>query len=84
MGERAGFYELSTPAPSASEPAVTTAFAANCSIRRRARSACEGARGRRKTRRREGFHVASAELWIYLLLLVALISAIEWATYHRR
>ena len=32
-----------------------------------------------------GFHVGvRREMWIYLLLLVVLISAIEWATYHRR
>ena len=24
------------------------------------------------------------ELWIYLLLAVAILSAVEWATYHRR
>jgi hypothetical protein len=24
------------------------------------------------------------EIWIYLLLAVALLTALEWATYHRR
>ena len=24
------------------------------------------------------------EVWIYLLLVAVLLSAIEWATYHRR
>jgi hypothetical protein len=32
-----------------------------------------------------GFKVGvRRELWIYILLAVAVISAIEWATYHRR
>jgi hypothetical protein len=32
-----------------------------------------------------GFKVGvRRELWIYVLLAVAAISAIEWATYHRR
>ena len=32
-----------------------------------------------------GFKVGvRRELWIYILMAVALISAIEWATYHRR
>ena len=33
----------------------------------------------------EGFHAGvRREIWIYLLLAAALLSAIEWATYHRR
>ena len=31
------------------------------------------------------FHIGvRREIWIYLLLAVALLTAIEWATYHRR
>ena len=87
MGERAGFYELSTPAPSASEPAVTTAFAAN--LLDQAESTIAPAKelvvDGKTASAVKGFHVGvRRELWIYLLLLVALISAIEWATYHRR
>ena len=33
----------------------------------------------------EGFHVGvRRELWIYLLVAAAILTAIEWATYHRR
>jgi hypothetical protein len=33
----------------------------------------------------EGFHVGvRREIWIYLLLAAAMLTAIEWATYHRR
>ncbi len=33
----------------------------------------------------EGFHIGvRREIWIYLLLAVALLTALEWATYHRR
>ena len=32
-----------------------------------------------------GFHVGvRREIWIYLLIIAALLTAIEWATYHRR
>ena len=87
MGERAGFYELSTPAPSAGEAAATTAFAAN--LLDDSESAIAPVKdlvvdGRTASQVR-GFHVGvRREMWIYLLLLAVLISAIEWATYHRR
>jgi hypothetical protein len=33
----------------------------------------------------EGFHVGvRREIWIYLLIAAALLTALEWATYHRR
>lgn len=33
----------------------------------------------------EGFHVGvRREIWIYLLLAALILTAIEWATYHRR
>ncbi len=87
MGERAGFYELSTAAQSAGEPAVTTAFAAN--LLDDSESAIAPVKelvvdGKTASQVR-GFHVGvRREMWIYLLLLAVLISAIEWATYHRR
>jgi hypothetical protein len=32
-----------------------------------------------------GFHLGvRREIWVYLLLAVALLTALEWATYHRR
>jgi hypothetical protein len=35
--------------------------------------------------RLEGFRVGvRREMWIYLLILAILLTAIEWATYHRR
>jgi hypothetical protein len=87
MGERAGFYELSTPPPSAGEAAATTAFAANLfdeaesSIAPAKELVVDG----RTAGPVQGFHVGvRREIWIYLLLLAALLSAIEWGTYHRR
>jgi hypothetical protein len=33
----------------------------------------------------EGFHAGvRREMWIYLLIAAVLLTAIEWATYHRR
>jgi hypothetical protein len=32
-----------------------------------------------------GFHFGvRREIWVYLLLAAALLTALEWATYHRR
>ena len=87
MGERAGFYELSMPPPSPGEPAATTAFAAN--LLDEAESTIAPAKelvvDGRPAGSVEGFHVGvRREIWIYLLLVAALLSAVEWATYHRR
>ena len=87
MGEHAGFYELTLPPPSAGEPAATTAFAAN--LLDEAESAIAPAQqlvvDGQTASGVEGFHVGvRREVWIYLLLVAALLSAIEWATYHRR
>ncbi len=87
LGERTGFYELSTPAPSPGEPPVTIQFAANLLDEAESTIAPvkELAVDGKTASPVRGFHVGvRRELWIYLLLLVALISAIEWATYHRR
>jgi hypothetical protein len=86
LGERAGFYELKVPG-AAGEPPSITAFAAN--LTDPDESAIAPARellvdGKTATPV-AGFHVGvRREVWIYLLLLAALLSAIEWATYHRR
>jgi hypothetical protein len=87
IGEHAGFYELSTPPPSPGEPAPTTAFAAN--LLDEAESTITPAKelvvDGQTASAVEGFHVGvRREIWIYLLLVAALMSAIEWATYHRR
>jgi len=87
LGEHAGFYELSTSAASPGEPATTTEFAANLLDESESTIApvkdlvVDG----KTASEVHGFHVGvRREMWIYLLLLVVLISAIEWATYHRR
>jgi hypothetical protein len=87
LGERAGFYELSTPGPAPGEPAVVTSFAAN--LLDPGESAIAPVKeltidGKTATSVR-GFHVGvRREIWIYLLLLAILLSTLEWATYHRR
>ncbi len=80
LGEHAGFYELT-----AGEQ--TTAFAANLldasesAIAPRDAPTVDG----RQAGEIAGFHVGvRREIWIYLLLAVALLTALEWATYHRR
>jgi hypothetical protein len=80
LGEQSGFYEL-TAGPE------TTAFSANLL------DASESAIGPqdkvvvdgKEAGRVEGFHPGvRREVWIYLLLAAALLSVLEWATYHRR
>ncbi len=87
IGEHAGFYALSTPPPSPGESAPTTWFAAN--LLDRAESTLAPAKelvvDGQTAGAVEGFHVGvRREIWIYLLLVAALLSALEWATYHRR
>ncbi|MGO8999637.1 MAG: VWA domain-containing protein [Polyangiaceae bacterium] len=87
LGERAGFYELSLPPPSPGEAAPTTAFAAN--LLDEAESTIAPAKelvvDGQTAGSVQGFHVGvRREIWIYLLLIAALLSAVEWATYHRR
>ena len=80
LGEEAGFYELTFGEQ-------TTAFAANLL------DASESAVEPQKTIAVDGknagevagFHAGvRREIWIYLLLAAALLTALEWATYHRR
>jgi hypothetical protein len=91
LGQRAGFYELTAHAPSTdaaklpSEP--VTAFAANLldveesTIAPSEALVVDG----KPAGPLVGFHVGvRRELWIYLLIAAALLTALEWATYHRR
>jgi hypothetical protein len=88
LGERTGFYSLTTlEAAGSAEPAATTSFAANLV------DASESAIAPRDTLVVEGrpagplvgFHLgAQRDVWVSLLLVAALLTAIEWATYHRR
>jgi hypothetical protein len=80
LGERAGFYELTAGAQ-------TSAFAANLldasesAIAPQDRLVVDG----KEAGLTEGFHAGvRREMWIYLLLAAALLSVLEWATYHRR
>jgi hypothetical protein len=80
LGERAGFYELTAGAQ-------TSSFAANLldasesAIAPQDRLVVDG----KDAGVVEGFHVGvRREIWIYLLLAAALLSVLEWATYHRR
>jgi hypothetical protein len=90
LGDQAGFYELSPYSSETKEivpGADKTAFAANLLDATESRIApadtlvVDGTTASPL----EGFHVGvRRELWIYLLLAAALLTAIEWATYHRR
>ena len=87
MGDRAGFYEVSTTSTSTPTAEVRTAFAANLLDPAESRIAPqESITVDGKTAGKvEGFHVGvRREMWIYLLIAAILLTAIEWATYHRR
>jgi hypothetical protein len=81
LGTRAGFYELTMPS------GAKTAFAANLldvtesAIAPAPELVVDGQRAIAL----EGFQVGvRREIWIYLLILAVLLTALEWATYHRR
>ncbi|HZU81630.1 MAG TPA: VWA domain-containing protein [Polyangiaceae bacterium] len=80
VGEQAGFYELTAAG-------VTSPFAANLldgaesAIAPRDALVVEGTAAGPVAGFRAGVR---REMWIYLLLAAALLSALEWATYHRR
>lgn len=87
FGTRAGFYRLLKPSPKPGEPPGDVMFAANLvdpvesAITPKSELVVDGKKGSEVA----GFKVGvRRELWIYILLAVAAISAIEWATYHRR
>ncbi len=95
LGENAGFYELHTggaaaPAasPGSAEPGEgTTAFAANLLDVSESTIAPQDKLVVGSTESGEvfGFRLGvRREVWIYLLFAAALLTAIEWAAYHRR
>ena len=92
LGVRAGFYELgvaadTVTAPQPDETPTSTSFAANLldvdesSILPMDKLTVDG----KDAGELGGFHIGvRREIWIYLLIAAALVTAIEWATYHRR
>jgi hypothetical protein len=88
LGERAGFYELDTGTASTdpSSPALTS-FAANLldveesRITPQSTITVAGVEAGDIPASKQGIR---REIWIYLLLAAAIITALEWATYHRR
>jgi Ca-activated chloride channel family protein len=87
LGEHAGFYELTPEAIPGGPPAQVTAFAANLldSDESAIEPASEITVDGKTAGKLEGFHVGvRREIWIYLLLAALILTAIEWATYHRR
>jgi hypothetical protein len=88
-GERAGFYTLTATADGIEPPSkeTTTSFAANLldasesSIAPRDALVVDG----RAAGKLVGFRLgAQRDAWVTLILAAALLTAIEWATYHRR
>jgi hypothetical protein len=80
LGEQAGFYELTAGG-------ATSTFAANLFDTSESAIAPQDKVlvGQKEAGAVEGFHAGvRREIWIYLLLAAALLSALEWATYHRR
>jgi Ca-activated chloride channel family protein len=87
LGERSGFYALTTIPSAIGSPVATTAFAANLldasesEIAPRDSLTVDG----RTAGKLVGFRLgAQRDVWASLLLAAALLTAIEWATYHRR
>jgi hypothetical protein len=80
LGEHAGFYEL-TVGEQTTSFAASLLDASESAIAPQDAPAVDG----RVPGAPEGFHVGvRRELWVYLLLAAALLTALEWATYHRR
>jgi hypothetical protein len=88
LGEKVGFYELTaTPEEAGAAVQPTTSFAANLldsgesAISPRDELSVDGHRAGQLV----GFRVgAQRDVWVTLLLAAALLTALEWATYHRR
>jgi Ca-activated chloride channel homolog len=91
LGEHAGFYELEgssgTTDGRGGSPAPNVAFAANLldadesAITPQDRLVVDG----KDAGEISGFHFGvRREIWVYLLLAAALLTTLEWATYHRR
>ena len=82
FGDRAGFYELSI-----GDDGQKSLFAAN--LTDPAESHIEPNKdlklGGQTARPVEGFHAGvRRELWVYLIAALALLSVLEWFSYHRR
>jgi len=90
LGQNAGFYELlATDAKAGAEGAAAgkAQFAANLLDREESTLApvAELTVDGKKATAVEGFTVGvRREIWIYLLIAAVILTAIEWATYHRR
>jgi hypothetical protein len=94
LGEQAGFYELRggastspTSRPGADSSDQTMSFAANLLDASESAIAPQDKLivGTTESGTVAGFKVGvRREIWIYLLLAAALLTALEWATYHRR
>jgi hypothetical protein len=87
LGQRSGFYDVTTdPLPGGDAP-QTVSFAANLldaeesRIEPKPELFVDG----KKAGQLEGFQVGvRREIWIYLLIAAIILTVIEWATYHRR
>jgi hypothetical protein len=82
QGQLAGFYQLRF-----GDGGEETSFAANLSdpVESNVEPAKELAVGGKEAGEVSGFEVGvRRELWIYLLIAVLLVTALEWLTYHRR
>lgn len=80
LGEHAGFYEL-TSGDQTTSFAASLLDASESSIAPQDAPTVDG----KAASAPDGFRVGvRREIWIYLLLAAALLTAIEWATYHRR
>jgi hypothetical protein len=80
LGEKAGFYEL-TAGEQHTQFAANLLDASESAIARRDVLTVDGRDGAPAA----GFHVgARREIWFFLLLAAVLLTALEWATYHRR
>jgi hypothetical protein len=99
LGDKAGFYELTmlssspTTSPGTATPVTAntgadrTTFAANLLDATESHIAPQDTLtvDGRSAGQLEGFHVGvRREMWIYLLIAAVLLTALEWATYHRR
>jgi hypothetical protein len=90
VGERAGFYAVDVDADPSGAPAADAphlAFAANLTdasesaIAPQDKLVVDGAEAGEV----QGYHLGvRREIWVYLLLAAALLTALEWGTYHRR
>ncbi len=80
LGEHAGFYEL-TAGEQATSFAASLLDASESAIAPQDAPSVDG----KAAGAPEGFRMGvRREIWIYLLLAVVLLTALEWATYHRR